>query len=160
MNVDSQTLESYVPVYDVMPERWEDARGVIAEQLKKITNSLNVKDIGYYLDEEILSGKSFIPGQNIITNEGTSQQFRSILRKVIQFPGLVVGINSQPHGIIVTSDFSLIELYASATNSTTLTGTAIPNGTDTITYDATNINIMVSATYDRAWAVIEYIQEL
>lgn len=160
MNVDSQTLESYVPVYDVMPEKWEDARGVIAEQLKKITNSLNVKDIGYYLDEELLSGKSFIPGQNIITNEGTSQQFRSILRKVIEFPGLVVGLNSQPHGISVTADFSLIELYASGTNSTTMTGTAIPNGTDTITYDATNINIMVSAPYDRAWAVIEYIQEL
>lgn len=155
--IDSQQLESYVPVYDAIPEKWEDSRPFIVEQLKKISNAVNSREIGFFLDEELLSGKSFIPGSNA-TDE--SDNFRSILRKVIVFPGLSPGVNTQQHGIFIDSSFSLMQLYASATNSATLTGIPIPNGTSTISYNATNIVITVASAYDRAWAVIEYIQEL
>ncbi len=157
---DNQILESYVPVYDVIPEKWEQARGIVVEQLKKISNAVNIREIGWFLDEELISGKSFIPGVNNVASGATNQQFRTILRKVIVFPGLVVGVNSQPHGINIDANFSLIQLWASATNATTLTGEPIPNGLDIINYDAVNINILVGAAYTRAWAFIEYIQEL
>jgi len=160
MQIDSQILESYVPVYDVVPEKWEDARPFIVEQLKKITNAVNLREIGFFLDEELLSGKAFIPGTVNLQASETAQQYRTILRKVIEFPGLVIGANAQPHGITVDSNFSLIQLFGAATNATTLTGEPIPNGADTITYNATNIVITVAAAYTRAWAVIEYIQEL
>lgn len=158
--IDSQQFESYVPVYDVMPDDWENARPIIVEQLKKISNGVNIREIGWFLDEELLSGKAFIPGQNDVDELGTNQRFRSILRKVIVFPGLTVGLNSQPHGIFIDANFTLIQLFASATNATAFTGEPIPNGADTMNYDATNINITVAAAYDRAYAVIEYIQEL
>jgi hypothetical protein len=157
---DSQILESYVPVYDVVPEKWEDARPFIVEQLKKISNAVNIREIGWFLDEELLSGKAFIPGSNNAMDGGTSQQFRQILRKVIVFPGLVIGVNTQPHGITVDANFSLIQLFGAATNATALTGEPIPNGADTITYNSANIVITVGAAYTRAFAVIEYIQEL
>lgn len=160
MQQDSQILESYVPVYDVVPEKWEEARPFIVEQLKKVSNAVNVREIGFYLDEELLSGKSFIPGSNQMVDGGSSQQFRTILRKVIVFPGLTAGANSQPHGIVVDANFTLIQLFGSATNATAMTGEPIPNGSDTITYNATNIIITVAAAYTRAYAVIEYIQEL
>lgn len=160
MQSDDQVLEAYVPVYDVMPLKWEDARGVVAEQLKRIANAINVRSIGFYLDQELLSGKSFVPGINIALDGGSSQQFRSILRKVIVFPGLTPGVNMQAHEILVDANFSLIQLYGAATNSTGLIGEPIPNGSDTISYTATDIVITVAAAYDRAWAVIEYIQEL
>jgi hypothetical protein len=157
MNPDSQQLESYVPVYDVTPEKWEDARPFLVEQFKNLSNAINIREIGWFLDEELLSGKAFIPG---INTGGTSPQFRTILRKVIIFPGLSAGVNTQPHEISVDANFSLIQLFAAATNSTALIGEPIPNGADTISYTATDIVITVSAAYDRAWAVIEYIQEL
>lgn len=157
---DNQILESYVPVYDVIPEKWEQARGIIVEQLKKISNAVNIREIGWFLDEELISGKSFIPGTNNVASGGTNQQFRTILRKVIIFPGLVVGVNSQPHGINIDANFSLIQLWASATNATALTGETIPNGLNIINYDSVNINILVGVPYTRAWAFIEYIQEL
>ncbi len=160
MNFDSQVFESYVPVYDVVPDKWEDARPFIVEQLKKITNAVNIREIGWFLDEELLSGKAFIPGTNNVANGATNQTFRQIIRKVIVFPGLSIGANVQPHDIIVDSSFSLIQLFGAATNAIALTGEPIPNGADTITYNATNIVITVSAAYTRAWAVIEYIQEL
>ena len=130
------------------------------EQLKNIANAVNIREIGWFLDEELLSGKAFIPGINNALNDGTSQQFRQILRKVIEFPGLVAGVNVQPHGITIDASFSLIQLFGAATNAAALTGEPIPNGADTITYNAVNIIITVGAAYTRAWAICEYIQEL
>ena len=157
---DSQQLESFVPVYDAAPEKWEDARPFIVEQLKRISNAVNIREIGWYLDEELLSGKAFIPGDTAINYLSTSQVFRQILRKVIIFPGLVPGVNVQPHNILVDANFSLIQLFGAGTNAVAFTGEPIPNGADTISYNATNIIITVAAAYTRAWAVIEYMQEL
>lgn len=157
---DSQVLESYVPVYDVVPEKWEDARGMITEQLKRISNAVNIREIGWFLDEELLSGKSFIPSTTQTLTGNTSQLYRTILRKVIVFPGLFPGANIQPHEIAIDANFTLIQLFGSATNATAFTGEPIPNGADTISYDATNIIITVAAAYTRAYAIIEYIQEL
>jgi len=155
---DSQKLESYVPVYDVIPDKWEDARAFLVEQLKKISTAVNTREIGFFLDEELLSGKSFIPSTSQMAAGGTSQQFRTILRKVVVFPGLVVGANTQPHGIMVDANFTLIQLFGAATNAVALTGEPIPNAGDTISYTATDIVITVAAAYTRAIAVIEYIQ--
>ena len=157
---DSTVFDSYVPVYDVMPETWEEARPALLEFIKKLSNAINVREIGFFLDEELLSGKQFIPGSNDVTGGGSSQQFRTILRKVIVFPGLTIGLNTQPHGIFVDGNFSLITMFGGATNATAMTGEPLPNGTDKITYDATNIYVTVAATYTRAFITIEYIQEL
>lgn len=81
--LDSQEFESYVPVYDTIPEKWEDARAFIVEQLKKISTAVNIREIGWLLDQELLSGKAFIPGSNNIISGGSSQTFRSVLRKVV-----------------------------------------------------------------------------
>ena len=160
LSLDSQNLESYVPVYDAAPKTWEEGLPFIVEQLKQLANAVNVREIGFYLDQELLSGKSFLPGVSITSEGGSSQQFRTILRKVIVFPGLTIGVNTQPHGITVDGNFSLIQLFASATNAGALTGEPIPNGADTISYNATNIIITVAAAYTRCFAIFEYIQEL
>lgn len=160
MNQDSQNFESYLPVYDAIPEKWEDARAFIAEQLKKVSNAVNIREIGWYLDEELLSGKSFIPTVAQSQAGDTSSLYRSIFRKVIVFLGLTIGVNTQPHGLTVDANFTLIQLFAGATDSVNFVGEPIPNGIDTISYDATNIIINVTATYTRCYAVIEYIQEL
>jgi hypothetical protein len=148
----SQNLESYVPVYDVVPQNWEDARQFLVEHLKKISNAVNIREIGWYLDEELVSGKQFIPGT--IDN----QQFRTIFRKVVDFSPLVIGVNSKPHGITINASFRLINLYGAVSDTVALTGGPInqPN----ITYDATNINITAAAAFQFSQAVIEYISEI
>ena|SRR5258708_4100286 len=158
--IDSQQLESYVPVYDVAPKTWEEGRAFVVEQFKRMANAINAREIGFFLDQELLSGKAFIPGLNIASEGGSSQQFRTIFRKVVVFPGLIPGVNMQPHGLVVDGNFSLIQLFGAATNATTMTGEPIPNGADTISYDANNIIITVAAAYTRAWATMEYIYEL
>lgn len=153
----SDTLDSYLPVYDAIPEKWEEARPFLVERMKEHANSINIREIGWFLDEELLSGKQFIPPANV---SGQSDQYRSIFRKVIDCSPLVIGVNTFPHGITIDNNFTLMQLYAAATDNVALIGEPIPNGPDTISYDVNNIIITVASAWPRCFAVIEYIQEL
>lgn len=145
----NQVFETFVPVYDVVPEKWDDARQFLVEHLKKISNAVNAREICWYLNENVLSGKQFFPG--------TSGEFRSIFRLIVDFSPLTIGVNSKPHGITIDANFRLIALYGACSDAVAFTGGPInqPN----IDYDATNINITSTAAFDYAQAVMEFIQE-
>lgn len=164
-NITSQVFEAYVPVYDVIPEKWDDARIILVEQLKRLANGVNGREISYFLDEELLAGKFFIPGFN------NNQAFRSVLRTVVVFGALPnAGTKSVPHNITVDQNFSLIDLWASATKPTAAySALNIPYASPTlnenikINIDATNVNITTAINYSAytvCYVVIEYIQEL
>lgn len=156
MNNDSQQFDSFVPVYDMVPEKWEDARGFLVEHLKKISNAVNIREIGWLLDEELLSGKSFIPG---VTAPGNNpSNFRQVFRKVVDVSPLVIGANSFAHGITFDANFTLIDSWVSATDSTGLT--AITMVRPEVDMDSTDVNINSPAAYDRAYFFCEYLQEL
>lgn len=151
----SQIYESYVPVYDVVPEEWEKAREFLVEHLKKISNAVNIREIGWLLDEELLAGKQFIPG----SSGSNDQEYRSVFRKVVNTGALVIGVNpGVNHGIVFDSNFTLIDLWVSGTNSGTLTALRI-TGNDVL-MNATQIVITSPQVFDRSFAVIEYIQEI
>jgi hypothetical protein len=164
----SQEFESYVPVYDAVPDKWEEARPFIVENLKKISNAVNLRTIGWLLDEELLSGQAFIPGTGLT---GTSQQYRQVLRKVIDFGALPnTATKSVAHGITFDANFTLIHMWASATDPTGLQAFPIPFAdptvpTSTVSVYMTNTNIVIStgsnrSAFTRCFVFIEYIQEL
>lgn len=157
---DSQVYESYLPVYDAVPPQWEDARAFLVEQLKKIANEFNVREIGWLLDEELLAGKFLYPGVQAASKGGRSEQFRSVFRKVIPFSSIAIGANSQPHGITVDANFTLVSLIGAVTNATAMTGQPVPNGADTISYTSTDVVITSAAAWTRGLAIMEYVQEL
>lgn len=150
----SQQLEAYVPVYDTVPEKWEQGRQFLIEHLKKISNAVNARTIGWLLQEELLSGQQFFPGTAL-----DDQQFRSVLRKVVNIGALVIGVNpGVNHGVTFDNRFSLIDLWVSGTNSATLTARRI-TGNDVL-MTATQIVVTSPQVFDRAYCVIEYIKEL
>lgn len=155
---DDQQLESFLPVYDEVPEKLEELRPFLVEQLKRIALAVNIREIGWFLDQELLSGKAFIPGAESQDDLSTSQVFRTILRIVVVFPGLTPGVNTMPHNIVNDANYEQIALWACATNSTTLTSTVFGNS-DTIRVVGPNVIITSDGTYDRAKAYLEYIQE-
>lgn len=151
----TQLLESFLPVYDAIPEDWEKGRQFLVEQLKRISNMVNVRTIGWLLDEELLSGQQLYPG----TSSSNDQEFRSVFRKVVNTGALVAGINPpKAHGIVFDINFSLIDLWVAGTNSATFTARRI-TGNDVL-MDATNITITSPQIFDRSICVIEYILEL
>ena len=157
--LDSQNFESYVPVYDTVPEKWEDARSFIVEQLKNLGNGINIREIGWLLDQELLTGKSFIPGVNNVLDGGSSQTFRSILRIVVDVSPLVAGVNPpKPHGVVFDANLTSIDSWVEATNSTTLQAVTLVN--PELVINGPNININSPGAFDRAFFIWEYIQEL
>lgn len=154
--MDSQDFDIYVPVYDSVPDQWEDARGMLTENMKKLANVTNNKVSGWYLANEAVTGKRFIPTQR----SGTSEQYRTIFRKVVDFGAVAVGANAVAHGITVDANFSLIQLYGGMTDSTGLLAFPVPNNNDSISLTSSNILINSTAAYDRCFVVIEYIKEI
>jgi hypothetical protein len=156
----SQEFESFVPVYDSIPEDWEEARQFLVENLKMIANSINVRSIGFLLDEELLTGEQFIPTAAMSgPNSSNSQQLRSVLRKVVDVSPLIAGLNPPfLHGILFDVNFTLIDLWVCGTNSATFTALRI-NGNDVV-MSATTLTITSPQAFDRAFAFCSYIQEI
>lgn len=158
----SQNLETFLPVYDMIPEEWPEARQALVEQLKAISNSVNFREIALFIDDEILTGGQFIPTAQMLSNTSSnSQQFRSIFRKVIDCSPLVAGVNAPiPHGIAfdITMRFTLIHLWVSGTDTGTLTARTI-SGNDVL-MTSTDLVITSPQAFDRAFAVIEYCLEV
>jgi len=150
-----QQFESYIAVYDTIPETWEEGRQFLVENLKRISNAVNAKEIGFFLDQDLLSGKQFFPGAG--TND--SQQFRAIFRKVVDTGALAAGLNpGVAHGLTFDASFSLISLWVAGTDSGTLTARVI-SGNDVV-MDATNIVITSPQAFNRSFCIIEYISEV
>src|SRR5580765_7315968 len=136
MSLTTQELDSFLPVFDALPDKWEDSRVYLVEQLKRMSDAINIREIGYFLDEELRSGKSFIPG---ITIPGNNPGIlRTVMRKVIITGALIAGVNPPKlHGIVFDANITLIHLWVSATNSIALTAITMSNPQN-VTMDATN----------------------
>ena len=164
--MNDQDFEAYVPVYDMVPEKWEDARQFLVEHLKKISNAVNYREIGFFLDEELLSGKAFIPGATVA---GNPQRFRSVLRKVIDFGALPnTGTKTVAHGITFDANFTLIDLWGASTDPVNFFAinlghaAAAPDQIE-LYMDATNIVVKTGSNrsaFTRTFIVVEYILEL
>jgi hypothetical protein len=161
LELDSQVFDSFVPVYDVVPEKWEDARAFLIEHLKKISTAVNTREISFMLDEQLISGKQFIPNPDVVdANSGTSEQFRTVFRKVVNTGPLIGGANPPvPHGIVFNSNFTLVDMWISATNSTSFNAVTMSDPQN-LTMDVTNINITSPGVFDRSYWVCEYLLEM
>lgn len=155
-NPSSQNFESFVPVYDTVPEKWDDARPFLVEQLREITTAVNIREIGWYLDTELLSGKAFIPG---VIPRGNRQatQYRQILRQVYLTGPLVPGANLVAHGILFDANFTLIDMWCAATDLTTHTAEIITD--KNVVMDATNVTITSPQAFNFGTLIIEYLLE-
>jgi hypothetical protein len=157
INVTSQQFESYVPVYDTVPESWEEAKPFLVEVLKKISNAVNIRTIGWLLDEELLSGQAFIPGAVLPGNN--PGVFRQVLRKVIDVGPLVATVTKTvAHGVVFDANLTSIDSWLEATNSATFRAAtfAYPE----LVINGPNIEITSPEAFDRAFFFWEYIQEL
>lgn len=161
----SQNFESFVPVYDDIPSEWEDSRAFIVENLRKISNGLNDREIGWYLLQQLLTGKSLYASA---TTSTVAAQYRSIFRMTVNFGALPnTSTKSVPHGIIVDTNFTLVQMWAAATKPTAAYAalpipyaSATANKNIEMNMDATNINITTSmdySPYTLTTVVIEYI---
>jgi len=163
----SQRFESYVPVFDTMPDDWDQGKISLVEHLKKISNGVNTREIGYFLDEELLTGKQY---PSVGTVSETSEQYRSSFRMLVDFGTLPnTGTKTVAHNITVDANFTLTQLYAAATDPVAFTSLPIPYASNiagdsiSLSMDATNVIITTGSNrtnFTRCYVIIEYLQEI
>lgn len=161
MTTDSTNFDSFVPVYSVSPEKPEEMRNFTTEQLRIHATGINFREIGWMLDQETITGKNFIPG----VNSSNDQEYRTVFRKVVVFGTLPNNATkSVAHGITFDANFTLVDMWASATDPSGFTAIAFDfSGTVVkLNMDATNVNITTTANYTnytRCYVFIEYLLE-
>lgn len=173
----SQNDAAFIPVYDFIPENWEDARRVLVEHLRQITEGVNDSEKGFHVDVETLAGKFWTPRARASADDPIV--YRNVFRKVVDLEGLDDFSAGTPpntqtvaHGITFTENSFITALYGAATDpalSDLNAGIPLPfldvgtlaNGIQ-LDIDGTNINLTSSADYSaytEAWVVVEYVQE-
>ncbi len=161
MNPDvAQQLESYVPVYDAIPESWEEGRQFLTEQLKRISNAINVREIGWFLDEELLAGKFIFPGTFTEGNSAPLQN-RQILRFTIDSGALTTGANVITTTIVFDTTFRLFDCWVAATDVGTLTAQIITDVNVKLTEVGGVVEVTITSpgNFSNSFLILEYSQE-
>ncbi len=168
---------NFQPEQYSFPEDFNDSFRIrLTQNLNNLAIALNAKENGFYFDNEVPTGRLFIPrftGEGSLISASTNFSFRPVYRLVIDFGALPNNATkSVAHGITTDENYSIVHLYGTATNpgaSTLTSAIPIPSassvGADNVQLemDATNINITTGidrTAYTRTFVVIEYIKEV
>lgn len=156
--------DTYLPIYDTIPDDWKEAQGFFVEQLKKISEGINVREVGLYVAEQTLTGGQYIASSNDPT------ALRSDFRLTIDFGALPnTGTKSVAHGLTFNQYLTGTKYYATATDPVNFKMVPIPYASADLTkviemnMDATNVNITTSmdySSYTRCFVVVNFLQEI
>jgi hypothetical protein len=165
-NFDVQQLYSV----DINSQEFKELLVRLAQNVNTMLLGINLRDAGYYSQEEFINGQTFFPNPNL--NSTTSQQpiDRQVFRKVINFGALPnAAIKSVAHGITITSAFSFTRIYACASDQSGSSYIPIPyvstvavNQNIELYVDATNVNIATAIDYTAytiCYVILEYIKQ-
>ncbi len=156
----------------IFPEVFDETfRIKLREYLNNISISLNSKESGFFLENEIPTGRLFIPTFSSTTSQNL--EYRAVYRTVVDFGALPnTATKSVAHGISTTQNYSIVHLYGAATDpggATITSALPIPYASSTaannieLNMDATNVNITTGSNrtaYTRTFVVIEYIKQV
>ena len=155
---------------DVNSEAFKELLVRLYQNLNNISLVLNLKDTGYYLNQEFVNGQLYFPNTNLNSSTEQTSEFRQVWRLVINFGALpdFTGspTKSVPHGLTITPGVTFTRIYATASNTTGFEYIPIPyasaSGTDNIQLDvdATDVTITVASVksdFNVCYAVLEYL---
>ena len=141
---------------------------------------LNIKDTGYYVEQEFVCGQVYFPNPALTATAPASGQnplLRQVFRKVVNFGGLPnAGTTNVAHDINVLAangatnydGFTFTRIYGVASDTTNRDFIPLPyiagnNGTSVaLDVDQTNVSITTTddkTTFDTTYVVLEYIKD-
>lgn len=166
-NWDMSLLQSI----DVNSPQFKDLLVRLYQNINNINLVLNIKDSGYYSEQEFLNGQLFFPNPNLSSTTSQTPEYRQVFRTVVNFGALPNNsATSVAHNIDVTSEYTTTRIYGSATNSTATSFIPLPYISDTLT-DSDNISLEMTDTdivittaidysdYTTCYVIVEYIKQ-
>lgn len=138
------------------------------QNLNRLSLSNNIRDAGYYVQEEFVNGQSFFANTTINSTTSQTPALRQVFRKTINFGALPnAGTKSVAHGLAPTTSWSFTRIYGAATDPVGLSYIPLPYSSGTVNenielyVDATNVVVTTSINYTAytvCYIVIEYIK--
>ncbi len=133
------------------------------QNINNISLALNLKDSGYYVQNEFLTGQVFFPDAN------SSIDGRQSFRTVVNFGALPDNTTgSMPHGIVVSNSFIFTRMYGCASNQVTMSYLPIPYASSAtvdiieLSADANNVYVTTNSdlsAYTQTYIILEYVKE-
>jgi hypothetical protein len=158
------SISSYLPDEFQLPDDENEFKEFYAERERITSSVLNIREIGQYQLQELLTAQTWFPIAN--TNApGKSNIQRYVFRKVIQSGQLPNNsIQTIPHGINMQPTGFFTNMYATSNDGTTyimVPYSAPAPGQITIYADRTNVYIQTYeswAGYNNTNVILEYIK--
>lgn len=138
------------------------------QNINNIAVSTNLKDTGYYVNQEYICGQLYYPNPAYNSGTTTAALYRQVYRLIVPFGSLPnAGTKSVAHNLPVNTAYTWTRIYATATDPVGLTGIPIPYASPTLinnielNVDATNVNIITGSNrtnYTICNVVLEYLK--
>jgi len=124
------------------------------QNVNDISNVLNIKDTGYYLQQPFVTGQLYFPNTNLNSSTAAAPTFRPVWRYVVAFGALPnTSSKSVAHGLNINKAYTGAHIYAVATDTTGLKQIPIPyasaSGADNIQLDIDATNVTITTASDR-----------
>lgn len=152
-----------IPASDQL--RGEDLREFMVrlyQNLNVMALAINKKETGYYPSVDFITGALYFPNP-----AGTDQEFRSVIRTVVDIGALPnAGVKTVAHNIVFNNGYTLTRLYGAATDTTGLNYIPLPYAStvlaDSVELRVDNTNVVITTGSNRSnfnlcTVVIEYL---
>lgn len=134
-----------------------------------IALALNLRDSGYYIQEEFVNGQLFFPRTTALASRSSQPLYRQAFRKVINFGALPnAATKTIVHDIAINNDFVFTRIYGTANNPTGNVYLPLPYSSTTLNeniklyIDRTNITITTGidySAYTTTYVIVEYLKQ-
>lgn len=150
---------SHVYTTDVNSPDFKELIARLFQMVITNSNVLNLKDTGFYLQEEFATGQLYFNGATT-----DPLKLRPVFRKVIDMGALGAGVTSIAHGLTPTADWRFVHIYGAANGTPNFYPLPFVSAAG-----ATNIEVRVNATnvivtnnsgvaFASAYVVLEYVK--
>lgn len=162
---EDKNIGLFIPTTNVWDTDLDDEELQIRlyQNLSLMANTINLKDSGYYSQQEFVNGQAYFPDPTLSSGTPTVPVYRQVFRKVVDFGALPnAATKSVAHGISITNTFSFTRIYAAASDPIALLYFPIPGNGVNITVDVANVNITTTvnlSSYTKCYVVLEYIKQ-
>lgn len=150
---------SAVYTTDVNSDDFKELLARLYQTVNNIANVLNLKDTGYYLQEEFVTGQVWF-------NPASADPLllRPVYRKVIDMGALGAGATTVAHGLTPTADWKFVNIYGAASGTPNYYPLPFVDaaGANNIEVKVNLTNVIVTnnsgVTFTTAYVILEYLK--
>lgn len=174
-----QQVGSYIPstqvwdvseIYDLnIDPKLRELLIRLYQNLNMMAINVNLKDTGYYDTQPFVNSQLFFPNPLYTSMSTTYPAFRQVFRQVLNFGALPnTGSKSVAHNITCTPATTFTRIYATASDTTTLTYIPIPYASPVLanaielSIDSTNVTITTGSNrsnFNVTYVIVEWLSD-